>query len=120
MIKKNESLCLITEENCDNYQNAYKCMAQALYNYLDENKDNIFRQYSIPRGYIEGFRAVGNGFLVLYETLTVNHPRLVDLVDGKEDPVKPTLEMHGNNIYTFCNALKDYYDYEYVGLEGRP
>ena len=120
MIRKHESLCILTHENCENYQNAYNCMAQALYNYLDENKETLFKTYSIPRGYIEGFRSISDGFQVIYETLTANHPALVDMVDSKEDPIKPTMEMYNNNIYTFCNALKDFYDYEYNGLQVRP
>ena len=119
-IVKNESLALITPSNCDNYQHAYQCMSQAIYNYLDANKDSIFENYSIPRGYIEGYRSTYDGFQVLYETLTVNHPALVDLVASKEDPIKPTMADWNHNIYTFCNALKDYYDYEYRGLTQRP
>ena len=95
-------------------------MSQAIFNYLDQNKDTIFKTYSIPRGYIEGYRSTSNGFQVLYQTLSVNHPALVDLVSSKEDQVKPTFEMYDNNIYTFCNALKDFYDYEYKGLSSRP
>ena len=119
-IVKNESLAIITEANCDNYHSAYECMSHAIYNYLDSNKDDIFKFYSIPRGYIEGFRSTSDGFQVLYETLTANHPALVDLIQSKEDPVKPTLEQHQGNLYTFCNGLKDYYDYEYKGLSERP
>ena len=115
-VTKNESLAVITEENCDNFESAYNCMKQALYNYLDENQDKLFRHYSIPRGYIEGFRTTADGFQVLYEILTANHPALVDLVASKEDPIKPTMAAFDNNIYTFCNALKVYYDYEYKGF----
>ena len=119
-ITKGTNLSVINTNNCENYENAYKCMAQALYNYLDDNKDTIFHSYSIPKGYIEGYRSLNDGFKVLYETLSANHPALVDLIDSREDPTKPTLEMHDNNIYTFCNALKNYYDYEYKGLSDRP
>ena len=119
-ITKNESLAVITPDNCDNYESAYNSMTQAIFNYLDQNKDTIFQNYSIPRGYIEGYRSTSDGFQVLYQTLEVNHPALVDLVDSKEDPVKPTMETFNNNIYTFCNALKDYFDYEYKGLHSRP
>ena len=119
-VVKNESLALITPNNCDNYHHAYQCMSQAIFNYLDANKDVIFQQYSIPRGYIEGYRSTYDGFQVLYETLTVNHPALVDYVASREDPIKPTMAAWKYNIYTFCNALKDYYDYEYRGLSQRP
>ena len=119
-IIKDESLAVITADNCDNFESAHQSMSQAIFNYLDQNKNTIFKKYSIPRGYIEGYRSNSDGFNVLYQTLTANHPALVDLVSSKEDPVKPTLDSHHNNIYTFCNALKDYYDYEYKGMSHRP
>ena len=119
-IVKDESLATITAQNCDNYENAYKSMAQAIFNYLDDNKDSIFKSYTLPIGFIEGYRSTGDGFKVLYQTLAVNHPALVDLVNSKEEAIKPTMEEHHGNIYTFCNSLKDFYDYEYKGLSDRP
>ena len=59
-------------------------------------------------------------FQVLYKTLTVNHPSLLDFVANKEDPIKPTMVAWNNNIYTFYNVLKDYNDCEYCGLSQHP
>ena len=54
-VTKDSSLSVITKENCENYKSGYNSMAQALFNYLDDNKSTIFRNYTIPMGYIEGF-----------------------------------------------------------------
>ena len=92
LIVKHESLAVITEENCDNYTNAYKSMAQAIYNYLDDNKHFILKHYTIPLGFIEGYRTTGDGFKVLQEIISINHPALLDLVNSTEDAIKPTME----------------------------
>ena len=95
-ITKDTSLAVITQQNCKNFDSVYKSMSQAIFNYLDLNKNTLFQHYTIPKGYIEGFRSISDGFQVLYETLTVNHPALVDLVESIEDHEKPTMDAYNN------------------------
>ena len=117
-IEKGKSIALITPENCDNYEHAYNRMATAIFNYLDQNQGKIFTTYTIPIGYIEGYRATADGFKVITSILEDKHPKLIDPILGDDDPVRPTLETCPS-LYVFCNKLKDYYDYLYDGATRR-
>ncbi len=118
-IEKGETLAEITAENCDNFTHAFDAMSRSIYNYLDTNKTEMFQSYTLPLGYIEGYRSTTNGFQVIYDTIAAVHPKLIDPVEDDENMEKPELGSF-SNIYTFCNALKDHYAYVYSGVDQRP
>ena len=55
MITMLTGVLAITPENCKNYQNAKTEMSNAIFTYLDINKDTIFETFQDPIHYIEAY-----------------------------------------------------------------
>ena len=45
----------ITPENCTNYEVVYKQVSKALFLFFDENKDDLFENYTAPEAFIAAF-----------------------------------------------------------------
>ena len=118
-IQPNESLCALNPRTCINYKNVIQQISLAIYNFLDDNKNEHFEKFILPHGYIDAYSHSSDGLMVLYQIVQLSHQRLIDPINGDEEPTKPTFH-ESKNIFQFTRKLKEYYDVIYPGLQHSP
>jgi hypothetical protein len=91
----------------------------AIYNFLDDNKNEHFEKFILPHGYIDAYSHSSDGLMVLYQIVQLSHQRLIDPINGDEEPTKPVFN-GSNNIFQFTRKLKEYYDVIYPGIQNTP
>jgi hypothetical protein len=118
-IQPNASLCALHPQTCVNYKNVIQQISLAIYNFLDDNKNEHFENFLLPHGYIDAYSHSSDGLMVLYQIVQLSHQRLIDPINGDEEPTKPTFT-GTTNIFQFTRKLKEYYDVMYPGQQGTP
>jgi hypothetical protein len=118
-IQPNESLCALHPKTCINYKYVIQQISLAIYNFLDDNKNEHFEKFILPHGYIDAYSHSSDGLMVLYQIVQLSHQRLIDPINGDEEPTKPTFH-ESKNIFQFTRKLKEYYDVIYPGLQHSP
>ena len=111
-IQPNQSLCELTATNCLNYKNVIQQIRLALYTFLDDNKDQHFNTFYLPHGYIDAYSHNTDGLMVLYQIVQLIHQRLIDPINGDEEPTKPIF-IDNQNIFQFTRKLKEYFEILY-------
>ena len=111
-IQPNQSLCELTATNCLNYKNVIQQIRLALYTFLDDNKDQHFNTFYLPHGYIDAYSHNTDGLMVLYQIVQLIHQRLIDPINGDEEPTKPIF-INNQNIFQFTRKLKEYFEILY-------
>jgi hypothetical protein len=86
---------------------------------LDDNKNEHFEKFILPHGYIDAYSHSSDGLMVLYQIVQLSHQRLIDPINGDEEPTKPVFN-GSNNIFQFTRKLKEYYDVIYPGIQNTP
>ncbi len=95
---------IITEKNCLNFENGRKAMTTALFNFFDNNKDTVFKDYTEPLSLLPAFRSDNDGLGFLKYILRPIHPNLKDVTDTTENG-KPIFKQCPN-IHSFINRYK--------------
>lgn len=103
-ITRSEGLELINVENCNNHESAIKAMSKAIFTYIDQSKDTIFKLYDKPLHAIDAFRPSFDGLGFLKHVMADRHPALKELTDVTTDlNLAPTYDKY-RTIYEFINA----------------
>ncbi len=103
-ITLNTGIEIITATNCLNFENARKAMTTALFNFFDNNKETIFKDYSEPLALLPAFRSDSDGLGFLKYILRPIHPSLKDVTDTTEH--ERPLFKDCPNIHSFINRYK--------------
>jgi hypothetical protein len=115
-ITRTGTLLEINEENCTNYESASKTMSIGIFDYFDEHKDNLFKDYVPPKYALKAFEHSNDGVGFLRHIMKGQHPKLRDITDYDRMD-KPQFLKHVD-IHSFLSKYLDWLQEENM-MNGR-
>ena len=97
--------------NSINHIQANQVMSRAIFNFLDDKKDEIMPNYTYGYKLLKNYQHTRDGFAYLERLLERAHPKLRHpLLDSQSRP-KPTL-LASDSIFDFIHSYLDWLNYE--------
>ena len=112
IISKDNQCCQISPSTCKNYTNARKQMGRALFIVLEDNQDQYFEHYTLPKTFISAYRRQHDGFGLITHIMEPKHPNL-RITSNRKAPKEPAFDDY-SSIYEFIDAYIDWCDDEII------
>ena len=117
-INTQTGITLLNQTNSENSSQANSIMSRAIFNYLDDNKDSIMKNY--PYGYklLKYYESTHDGFAYLERLMERAHPKLRNPMTHQRERPKPQLN-DSESIFDFIKLYLEWLQYESQELPPR-
>ena len=110
-INKHEGVKLLNSTNSENCDHANQVMSRAIFNYLDDKKDDIMSNYAYGYKLLKYYESNHDGFSYLERLMERAHPKLRNAMTHSQEKLKPQLN-ESESIFDFIKLYLEWLQYE--------
>ena len=110
-INKSDGIKLLNRNNSENCEHANQVMSRAIFNYLDDKKDEIMSNYAYGYKLLKYYESNHDGFSYLERLMERAHPKLRNAMTHSKEQLKPQL-YESESIFDFIKLYLEWLQYE--------
>ena len=110
-INQKDGITLFNFTNSENWVHANIIMSRAIFNYLDDKKDEIMKEYNYGYKLLTYYESSHNGFGYLERLMERAHPKLRNPMTDTKERIKPQLS-ESESIFDFIKLYLEWLQYE--------